>query len=926
MRSPGCFPLLCVLIVSTSFSAKAQVPPGESAGLAKKQQPRMQTAQLPLAFEPNAGQGTPGADYLARSGGVQAGFFANSVELRLPSRKNDQLLRVVLLNANTKPAIVASEKGGESNYLIGSKPSDWKTHIPQFGRITYKQIYPGIDLVFYGKGQQIEHHFVVQPGADYSQIRMKYEGAKNLFLAGDGDLHVTTEGGEILVRAPLIYQGSQDSRREISGKFVLIGSNEIGFQLGAFDKTQTVVIDPVLDYATYLAADQFLTISGIAVDSAGATYILGSTLSSTYPVTSGAYQKTCATCSFTNPDAFITKLNPQGTAQVYSTFLGGSGSEQPSAIAVDSNGDAIVTGVTGSTDFPVLNPISSGVASSQDGFISSLSPDGASLNFSSRLGGSSDYYHAAGTLPAAVATDLSGNVYVSGITESPYLPVTPGALNNATPAYPQFDVFLTKLQPSGNLVYSAMVGNPGDISAYILGPVGIAVDADNNVYLAGNVGPDISQTAISWPVTAGSYQISPVLQDSPTSFVTKVSPDASSILYSTLLVAGGTTAMALDANREVILAGSFPVNLPITPDAFSSTASLNFFVKLSADATRIAYASYFSSSPPDNHSGSINSIKLDKAGNLWITGSSSPYGLDIPLENPLQSVLGIGGVPSGSAFVSEFDPSFHSLLFSTYFNGVKAGSTINGIALDTQGRAHIAGGGQSDLPTSANAFLTSVTSLPSTNLYNYYGFAAMIDANVPGPGICFSHYISPTVQVGASGQASFDVTSCGNAPLTISGVQLSPSTTVTLNSPNSCVTTLPAASELHGRRNLDAYRRRRLWRNRDHNFERPYSYLHRGFVGQRTCTCGFYISNQRRLVFRAGTGRRRHEHGGCSRQPGDSAIDRGSRQGNRPPAISVSRRTTAASRYQYQSQAQKVTPALFPLLLTPRFSEHEPEP
>ena len=798
MRSFLCFVFFAAFLCST-YSALAQssnqtpLPPvshtygGNPAAASRA---RVAMSQLPLTFEPNVGQGIEGTDYLARSGALQIGLSASRMELRLPSHGDRHTLSISLAKSNTHALLVASERGtGESNYLLGSDASAWRTHIPQYQRVTYDSVYPGVDLTFYGNGEKVEHDFVVQPGADYRQIRMRYEGADQLSISRTGDLHVKLGESEVLVRAPHIYQTDNGHQLERGGKFVLLSKNEVGFRVKAFDPALTLVIDPVLDYATYLA-DLSLYVYGTAVDTDGNTYIAGLTFYSSYPVTPGAAQSTCSSCASNQPDIFITKFNAAGTAQIYSTFLGGSNYEQPSKITVDGNGNAIVVGSTQSTDFPLKNPISAGTASSvnRDGFVTSLAPDGASLNFSSRLGGTDSQGHSATTFPGGVTTDSSGNVYVSGTTQSAYLPVSPGALNASTPGYPNNYVFLTKLQSSGNLIYSAILGATGSASE-CCSVAGIAVDRDGNTYIAGTVGVTTFTSTTPWPITTGTNLSGNIGQDGAAPFVAKVSADASTLLYSTLVATGITSSMALTADNSVILAGSPGSNFPVTSDAYSSRSGTSFIAKLSADASQLAYGTYFST-PTADTGGNITNLALDPTGNVWIAGNTQ-FGNNIPMVNPLQSLPGTSGTSSGSAFVSEFDPRMHTLLFSTYFNGAQGGSRINGLAIDTQARAHVTGTGMDDLPTTSSAYLGSVTPPPQNYTYTY-GFAALIDPTPPGPGVCFSN-AGAFAQVGTSGQAKLTVTNCGNAPLNISNVQLT-SPVFALSTTSSCIGMLGESS------------------------------------------------------------------------------------------------------------------------------------
>jgi hypothetical protein len=693
------------------------------------------------------------------------------------------LLDAQLAGATRNTKLVTDEKtGGESNYLLGNDSSMWRTHVPQFGRLRYENVYPGVDLVFYGNNGRLEHDFVVQPGANYRAIKIRYEGQRSLHLTPEGDLAIALGSGLLSVHAPRVYQQQGGQKIARAGRFVVNG-DEVSFFVQQFDPALPLIIDPVLDYATYLA-NQDLRVNGVAVDASGNTYIVGLSFNAAYPVTKGAFQTTCTACASNEPDVFITKLNATGTAQVYSTFLGGSNYNEGDGIAVDSNGNAIVVGRTSSSDFPLKNALPAGSAL-YNGFVASIAPDGASLNFSSTLGGG---VASSNTYVAAVATDTAGNAYFSGSTDSPLIPQTQGALNAGTPSSSSDYYFLTKLSPSGSLIYGAILGAIGSASECCT-VAGIQVDAQDNVYLGGSVGVGSNSSTTPWPTTAGAYQSQPLSALSASPFAAKVSPDGSQLLYSTLVGTGVVSSMAVDPSQEIILVGTPSTGMPITSDAFDSLASQSFIAKLSADATKLVYSSYFGKSQAGQGLGNIYStnVALDGSGNVWLAGTDGS-GTNLPVVNPIQSLPGSSAAQAGAAFVSEFDPVLHNLLFSTYFGGNQGGSRPGGLALDGQSKVHFVGTGMDDLPTTASAFLGSVSPPPANYIYQF-GFAALIDPAATGAGICFPGDSFFVGTLGSSTQETVKVTDCGDAPLIISNIQVAGGG-FSLPSPTTCAVTI----------------------------------------------------------------------------------------------------------------------------------------
>ncbi|HUI43182.1 MAG TPA: SBBP repeat-containing protein, partial [Terriglobia bacterium] len=354
-------------------------------------------ARLPLRFEVNQGQADPKVRFLSRGEGYallltrdeailslgvsKAGSLASSgAALRHTSRTPAAALRMKIEGASPVAFIHGTDElPGKSNYFIGNDPAKWRTGVPNYARVRYQDVYPGIDLVYYGNQRQLEYDFVVSSGADPQAIDLRVEGADRASLNTDGDLVLEAQGGRFVYHQPTIYQATNGARTRIPGGYVLgkveaSGAREVGFRVGPYDHSRALVIDPSLSYSTYLGGSKDDFANAIAVDAKGDAYITGDTLSTNFP-TLNAEQSACSSCSVNSVDAFVTKINASGSALVYSTYLGGLASDQGNAIAVDASGDAYVTGNTASTNFPITSgafqQASGGLA---DAFVTKLSP------------------------------------------------------------------------------------------------------------------------------------------------------------------------------------------------------------------------------------------------------------------------------------------------------------------------------------------------------------------------------------------------------------------------------------------------------------------------------------------------------------------------------------------------------------------------
>ncbi len=628
------------------------LPPGvHQQGVLHSRQGLLEAyGNLPLSFEPNRGQVRGTTEFLARGRGYSIALNAWQATLALhqspvgseqhPGRHHSRLARgkeVSVRNSSMSFTLLgAKEVGrtalldeipGKSNYLIGSDPRKWITNVPHFSRIQYRNVYPGIDLVYHGNQQQLESDFIVSPRASPETIRFAVNGSRRLERSDKGDLILQTSAGQARLRKPSAYQMINNVPTEIASSFRWISEDEFGFEIPAYDSTKALIIDPVLTYSTLLGggvgedgADFGL---GIAVDSAGSAYVTGATVTTDFPTANPEQSANHGAL-----DAFITKLNPTGTGLVYSTYLGGAGDDWGRGIAVDGAGNAYVTGMTVSKDFPTTPGVFSSTCTTTDQFgivradvfITKLDVSGSALVYSTCLGGAAD------DQGSGIAVDAQGNAYIAGGTNSADFPVTNGAFQttfagsaNSTGLYQ--DAFVTKINASGSaLLYSTYLGGCGDDQAN-----GIAVDSLGNAYITGETQSTTCLTA-NFPTTPGSFQSkSSEMGPFGDAFVTKLNPSGSALVYSTFLggnVEDSGNGIAIDADGHAYVGGSTQsFSFPSTPGAFQSQDpdSINthgFVSKLSADGSALVYSTFLGG----DFSDSVSSIAVDSLDNSYVTG------------------------------------------------------------------------------------------------------------------------------------------------------------------------------------------------------------------------------------------------------------------------------------------------------------------
>jgi len=658
--------------------------------------PAVRPYVLPLSFELNQGQVDEQVKYLARGQGYSLFLTPGAAVLGLRSEgagNATRWLRLGLEGATTASAISGEEPlAGRSNYFMGNNPAEWRTNIPTFARVRYAQVYPGVNLIYYGREGRLENDFEVTAGSNPKVISWRLEGADRIRVDAAGDLVLTVGGNEVRLQQPRAYQLHGQQQREIPIRYRVHGQN-VSFALGKYNRHQELVIDPVLTYSTYLGGSGGDTAFSVVVDSSGDAYVTGVTASTNFPVSSSVYQTT----NQGDGDVFVTKFNPAGNGILFSTFLGGTGDDIPAQILLDPAGDIFLVGSTTSVNFPTTSAVfQPSYTGDQDAFLTEMKPDGSALIYSTYIGGTGIDY---GT---AVTLDSSGNAYVTGSTNSTDFPTkNPFQLGNDG----LYDAFVTEVSPTGALVYSTYLG--GSLSDY---GTGIAVDGSGDVYVSGyTYSTDFPTQNPMQSTLAGGSDI----------FITKFTPGSSALLFSTYL--GGSSldrslAMIVDSTGNIYLTGDTQSpNFPVTANAYQSTlvgTDNAFITKVAPGGSVLVFSTLFGGGATDQASA----LALDSAKNVYITGFTQSS--NFPLLDAFQNVMGISGAGTcqstnlvnlapnylcPNAFVAKFTPSGIPV-YSSYLGGNNTNSG-QGIAVDSSGAAYVVGGTLSpNFPATAGAY------------------------------------------------------------------------------------------------------------------------------------------------------------------------------------------------------------------------------
>jgi uncharacterized protein (TIGR03437 family) len=745
-------------------------------------------ANQPVRFEDRGAQG-----FLARGSNYVLSLRGTRYDLRLTNPQSDKSanIQTTLLGANQKAALEPAEPlAVRTNYFLGSDSRAWSKDIHNYARIRVVHAYPGIDLVFHGDAGALEYDFVVSPGADPRVIQFDVRGAENLRLDSLGSLVLTTSVGEIRWNQPVIYQQIGDERKQIAGRFELLGKQRVRFRVDHYDSSRALVIDPTLSYASYFGGTGNEVARAIGTDAAGNVYVAGVTSSAALPVTANAIQPIYGgqTSDEVTGDVFVAQFTPAGVLN-YLTFLGGSRDDVALGIAVDGPGNAYVTGYTNSPNFPtttgVLQTSFGGLGGNScqpfgDAFVAKLNPSGTQLIYSTYLGGAMD------DVGSAITIDLAGNAYVTGSTLSANFPTTSGVFQpklagtggqvgkpwcNGLPWFNAGDAFVAKLNPAGSqLVFSTYLGGTFDDLASA-----IAIDSSMNVYVAG------ATISSDFPTTAGAFQTAyrgwdpqNMFYHTGDGFITKLSSDGTQAIYSTYLGGSGDDivySIVVDSSGTAYVAGSTSsLNFPVTSQAvrtqYQGYYSLPFLIEqlvgdgfvvhINASGTALLYSSFLGGANND----AAFALAVDPAGVIYVAGSTDSTNFPISQNAAQTTFHGDGGQEPyllwGDGFFTVINPNSNQPVYSTYFGG-SLDDRFFGMAMDPSGNIWLAGNTIStDLAVTSNAAQRAFGGSSSTYgpkgdamLVQFSGLPASLEPKIAANGVLNGASYLPTIVSGS---------------------------------------------------------------------------------------------------------------------------------------------------------------------------------
>jgi hypothetical protein len=647
------------------------------------QAPKGQFLKSPLVFEPNRGQADPAVKFVSHANGHSV--FLRETDAVFAFSSPAITLRMKLVGQNPRPVIEGVDlQAGVTNYLVGNDRDEWQTAIPQFAKVKYGNVYPGIDLIYYGNQRQLEYDFVVAPHADPAPVQLEFEGADQITVGTEGDLILRTAGREIRQQRPIAFQMRKGVRQPVDVAFVVKGQRAT-FDLGQYDRSLPLVIDPTFIWATYMGGPAFDQGNDVAIDADGNVYVTGVTESSTAEP-AGIFNPPAGQ----SLQAFVTKINAAG-AIVFSTYFGGVAFDESHSVALDPAGNIYITGFTTSADFPTTaNAFQKALNGTQDAYVLKLDKDGSTLIYSTYLGGNQT------DRAFGIATDPGGNAIIAGNTLSRDFPTTN--------AFQSFfagglgEVFLTKLGPTGTPVFSTFLGGNGNDQAYDVGR-----DDDGNIVLTGFT---TSQNFPTHKPLLANYR-----GGTDDVFITKFNESGSALVFSTYFGGSGSdngVRLALDKDKKIYVTGytssvDFPLANP--PQLFhGGFGNPNptfdaFLVKLHADGQQADFSTFIGG---EDHDSGV-SVAVDKDGFIYLAGWTTSL--------RFYAINALGGFLRGlrDGFVMKIAPDASVVVFSSYLGGFGAEGATS-VAVDSASNVYATGYTLSfDFPLSTPAMFQGAT-------------------------------------------------------------------------------------------------------------------------------------------------------------------------------------------------------------------------
>ena len=762
-------------------------------------------SKLPLVFEPNLGQVSSNVDFLSHSPGYTLFLTPDGAIIRSSTRRHSssgasvisavsgkyprmgpspnkssrstkheqnafEVIRMRALGSKGANPEGRDSQEGKSNYFLGNDPSKWRRNVPQYREVQYSSVYPGIDFVYHGNDGQLEYDFLLKPGANPDSIRLAMDGGPDSISAdvtASGDLSLAVGRDTILLHAPKLYSGKgciseKGSAREFvrsapdcdfipGGRFAVRRhkrSVTVGFAVPAYDHREPLVIDPVLSFSTFLGGNSTsASTNGVAVDAAGNIYVAG-TGGADFPVTPGVYQPAPKDMG----DVVVFKMSSDGSHLIYSTHLGGSVGEAPAGIAIDASGNAYVTGVTASPDFPTVNQIGPPPLT-DNAFVSKLSPDGSNLLYSTLIGGNLS------GMARGKAVDAAGEAVIAGGTYSTDYPVTPGVIEPTQNGNGNQSGFITKISADGkSYVFSTYLGANSGAEG-----LGVASDSLGDVFVTG-------YAASNFAVTPGAFQTT-CLSPPTCGYVVKVNPTGTALMYSSFLSGAQGRAIAVNSAGNAYVTGVTYTGepFPTTPGVFqpqSGGFEDAFVTEFSPNGSALVYSTFLG-----GQNGEMGeAIAVDSGGNVSVTGETSSF--DFPTQGAVQPTY----AGDGDAFLSILNNTGSQLSFSTFLGGTYT-EYAEGVAVDPVGNTYFVGGStSSDFPI-VNALQPG-----------FLGLGGDVILKVTSQPDFTIAAASPVVSISAGQTATYTLTltpqngfnqnltlSCGGAP-TGSACSISPAT------------------------------------------------------------------------------------------------------------------------------------------------------